>query len=172
MKNLEALGKPQPSATLEATIQQIEDALSVIESASNCSDGVRRNLRHSLRGCCNTMEEMMENRDTKDQGRDWNAVIQILQHPSCPPGRLYEMAQLIERKTLPGLDNEALVWPFGTELARDMADMVDFEWALLYAATSQSLEEFQLDVLKTMAEATIRFENIMERMRLPSCIIS
>ncbi|KAK7393995.1 hypothetical protein QQX98_013222 [Neonectria punicea] len=87
-----------------ASVITILELLSKVAKYVNSAAGAtkeRKSFRLELRACQNILQELVDEADTSEEGKDWSEIIKALEAPGAPLGQLQVALGMIEAKLQP-----------------------------------------------------------------------
>jgi ankyrin repeat protein len=159
------------SASIIAVLQLTEEVVKYITSAVGATKE-RKRLRDELRACRNTLQDIKDEADDSEEGKDWTKTVEALEAPGGPLGRLWAALCKIESKLKPkkgiGKALANLAWPFTEKEIKEIYATIEREKSLLALAMENNSRKLIQEIKRTSGENTRHLIELLGTLRLSS----
>lgn len=145
------------AASIIAVIQLSSSVVGYINAATGAKEE-RLRLREGVQSCDNILQQLKDNADGLEAGKEWSKTIEALEAPGAPLGRLWTLLNAVETKLQPknGVQNTctALKWPWKCKEVDKIIAAIEREKTLLSLALSNRCGQLTQDIKKSVTENT------------------
>lgn len=149
---------PLSVATGIVTVIQLSAEVARFLRAVDSATRERKDLLNEVRACGNILQELSDQADDSEEGREWSETIRALEAPNAPLGRLSITLTTVAFKLQPkaGLQKavESLKWPFKQKEVDRVLTAIEREKSLLALALENNARKLIQEIRKTSSENT------------------
>ncbi len=143
------------AASVIAVLQLSSTVVTYINAAAGATKE-RKCLREAVRACESILQQLKDEADDSEEGREWSETITILEAPDAPLGRLWVALCKVEAKLQPkeGIKKALadLKWPFTGKEIGEVFTTIKREKSLLELALTNNSRKLIQEVRRMSNE--------------------